>query len=43
MLTKVKACANLFVTLIGVVASVLFMGCSSKNPPKLLMLKWILR
>ena len=34
MLTKVKACANLFVTLIGVVASVLFMGCSSKNPPK---------
>lgn len=34
MLTKVKACANLFVTLIGVVASVLFMGCSSKNSPK---------
>ena len=29
MLTKVKACANLFVPLIGVVASVLFMGCSS--------------
>ena len=34
MLTKVKACANLFVPLIGVVASVLFMGCSSKNPQK---------
>ena len=34
MLTKVKACANLFVSLIGVVASVLFMGCSSKNPQK---------
>ena len=34
MLTKVKACANLLVPLIGVVASVLFMGCSSKNPPK---------
>ena len=34
MLTKVKACANLFVPLIGVVVSVLFMGCSSKNPPK---------
>ena len=34
MLTKVKACTNLFVSLIGVVASVLFMGCSSKNPQK---------
>lgn len=34
MLTKVKACANFLVPLIGVVASVLFMGCSSKNPPK---------
>ena len=34
MLTKVKACANLLVPLIGVVASVLFTGCSSKNPPK---------
>ena len=34
MLTKVKACANLFVPLIGVVVSVLFMGCFSKNPPK---------
>ena len=34
MLTKVKAYANLFVPLIGVVASVLFMGCSSKNPQK---------
>lgn len=34
MLTKVKACDSLFVPLIGVVASVLFMGCSSKNPQK---------
>ena len=43
MLTKVKACANFLVPLIGVVASVLFMGCSSKNPKKLLMPQWILR
>ena len=34
MLTKVKACDSLFVPLIGVVAPVLFMGCSSKNPQK---------
>ena len=34
MLTKVKACANFLVPLIGVVASVLFIGCSSKNPQK---------
>ena len=34
ILTKVKACTNLFVSLTGVVASVLFMGCSSKNPQK---------
>ena len=34
LLTKVKACANFLVPLIGVVASVLFIGCSSKNPQK---------
>lgn len=34
MLTKVKACVNPLVPLIGVVVSVLLMGCSSKNPPK---------
>lgn len=38
MLTKVKACANLLVPLIGVVVSVLLMGCSSKNPKKLMPL-----
>lgn len=34
MLTKVKACVNPLVPLIGVVVSVLLMGCSSKNPQK---------
>ena len=34
MLTKVKACANLFVSLIGVVASVLFMGVFFQESPK---------
>lgn len=43
MLTKVKTCANLFVSLIGVVASVLFMGGLPRIPKKLLMPQWILR
>ena len=34
MLTEIKACANLLVSLIGVMASVLFLGCSSKDTPK---------
>ena len=34
MLTKVKACANLLVPLICVMASVLLWGCSSKNSSK---------
>ena len=34
MLTKVKTCANLLVSLIDVMAFILFWGCSSKNSPK---------
>lgn len=34
MLTKVKTCANLLVSLIDVMAFILFWECSSKNSPK---------
>ena len=34
MLNEIKACANLLVSLIGVMPSVLFLGCSSKDTPK---------
>lgn len=35
MLTKVKACANFLIPLIGVMASVLFMGVLPKIPKNL--------
>lgn len=43
MLTKVKACVNPLVPLIGVVVSVLLMGVLPRIHQKLLMPQWILR